>query len=92
MHRKAPVLGSLFIKLQAIRPVTLLKRDSNTYFLANIRKFIRAPILKNVCERLHFWKVLWERFSDQNFAKGTIDDLLRERLLKLVKIEQKCFL
>ena len=36
--------------------------------------------------------VLWERFSDQNLAKGTIDDLLCERLLKLVKIESKSFL
>ena len=36
--------------------------------------------------------VLSESFSDQNLAKGTIDDLLRERLLKLAKIEQECFL
>ena len=32
-----------------------------------------------------------ELFSDQNLAKGTIDDLLCESLHKLVKIGQKCF-
>ena len=32
--------------------------------------------------------VLWERFSDQNLAKETIDDLLCERLLKLVKLNK----
>ena len=29
-HRKTSVLESLFIKLQAFKPVILLKRDSNT--------------------------------------------------------------
>ena len=32
--------------------------------------------------------VLWVRFSDQNLAKETIDDLLCERLLKLVKLNK----
>ena len=32
---------------------TLLKRDSNTYYPVNITKFLRAPILKNIWERLH---------------------------------------
>ena len=50
IHRKTPVLGSLFlIKLQAIR-----------HFLVNIGKFIRRPILKNICKQQHFWKVFCE--------------------------------
>ena len=47
------------ITLQAIRCVTLLKRDANTYYLVNIRKFIRT-ILKNISEWLHCWKVFCE--------------------------------
>ena len=39
------------IKLQDWRPTTLLKRDSNTgVYLLNISEFLRAPILKNICE------------------------------------------
>ena len=33
------------------------KRLQHRYFLVNIRKFIRTPILKNICKRLHFWRV-----------------------------------
>ena len=45
---------SLFItKLQAYRPAILLKRDSkHSCFPVNIAKFLRTPILKNICERL----------------------------------------
>ena len=54
--------GLFLIKMPAIRRVTLLKRDSDTYFLVNVGKFIRRPILKNISERLQ--NVLWESFSD----------------------------
>ena len=37
------------IKLQAIRPATLLERDSSTYFPVNIEKFIIKPVLNNIC-------------------------------------------
>ena len=46
---------SLFlIKLLALRPATLLKRDCNTNvcFPANVEKFLRTDILKNTCESL----------------------------------------
>ena len=36
------------------------KRLQHRYFLANIRKFIRRPILKNISKRLHCWKVFCE--------------------------------
>ena len=32
------------------------KRLQQTYFLENIKKFTKTPILKNICERLHFWE------------------------------------
>ena len=69
------------------------KRLQHRYFLVNFGKFIRTPKLKKISERLHFWKAFCENiFLDRNLAKGIFDDLLYERLLKLVKIEQKCFL
>ena len=37
--------------------IVIKKRLQHTYFLLNIRKFIGTPILKNICEQLHFWKV-----------------------------------
>ena len=42
---KTPVFESLF------RAATVLKRDSNSCFPANIAKFLKTPISKN-CERL----------------------------------------
>ena len=44
----------LFNKVADLKPATLLKKDSNTdFFPVNITKFLRAPILKNICEPLH---------------------------------------
>ena len=50
---------SLFlIKLQAWRPEVLLKRVSNAgVFFVSIAKFLWAPILKNICERLLYKKI-----------------------------------
>ena len=36
------------------------KRLQHRYFLVNIGKCIRRPILKNISERLHCWKVFCE--------------------------------
>ena len=36
------------------------KRLQHRYCLANIGKFIRRPILKNICRQLHCWKVFCE--------------------------------
>ena len=33
------------------------KRLQHRFFLVNMGKFIKTSILKNICERLHFWKV-----------------------------------
>ena len=84
----------LFNKVEAHQTCGFIKkRLQHRFFLVNFGKFIRTPILKKISERLHFWKVFCENiFSDWNLAKQNFDDLLYERLLKLVKIEQKCFL
>ena len=50
---------SFLLKLQAFRPLTVLKRDFNTYiFLWISRNLYKTPILMNICERLllHFLK------------------------------------
>ena len=43
------------------------KRLQHRYCLANIGKFIRRPILKNICRQLHCWKV----FSENVFQMRT---------------------
>ena len=57
-------------------------------FLANIEKFIRRPIWKTLANGCIVGKCFVGTFfrSDLDLAKATIDDLLCEKLLKLVKI------
>ena len=50
--RRSPYWSLFFLKLKAFRSATLLRRDSKTCFLVNMIKFLRAPILKNISERL----------------------------------------
>ena len=50
IHRKTPLLESFLIKLQALG--LLKKRLQDRCFPVNIAKFLRAPILKNICEQL----------------------------------------
>ena len=48
------------VKLQVKVKVTynfIKKRHQDRYFPVNIKTFIITPILKNICEWLHFWKV-----------------------------------
>ena len=48
IHRKTPVLQSVFNKLAGLRPATLLKRDSDTgVYQRNFEKCLRAPVLQN---------------------------------------------
>ena len=37
---------------EAFRAAALLKRDSKTDVFCDIAKFLRTPVLKNICERL----------------------------------------
>ena len=62
-----------FNKLAGHKPCNFIKKKlQHRCFLANIDKFGRSPILKNICEQLHFRKV----FQVQDLAKETTDDLL----------------
>ena len=55
-HRKT-VLGSLFNKVAGHQASNFIKkRIQHRYFLVNIGKFVRTPILENIWEWLHFWK------------------------------------
>ena len=72
---------SLFvIKLQAYRPATLLKRDSDTGVFMNIAKFLRTPILNNICIRslLEYTstsvngKLTWSKSSTWNMQSSIL--------------------
>ena len=54
IHRKTPVLESLFNNLHAYTSVTLLQRDLCVFrcFPVNIVKFLKTSILKDICKRL----------------------------------------
>ena len=61
--------------MQAFRPAALLKRDANTgVFFASIEYFLRTPILKNICERLHL-KVSLEGFPTWTNNIGSEEDV-----------------
>ena len=48
--------GLFFIKVTGLQASNCIKKGLNTYFLVNIGKLIRTPILKNICKQLllHF--------------------------------------
>ena len=64
---KHPWWGLFFNKVEGHQTCGIItKRLQYRYFLVNFGKFIKAPILKNINEQLHFWKVFCENiFSDQ---------------------------
>ena len=56
--------GLLFNKVASHHACNFTKkRLQHRYYLVNIGKFTRRPILKNISEPLHCWNVLWERFQ-----------------------------
>ena len=61
IHRKTPVQGSIFNKVEVHQACNFIKkRLQHRYFLVNIVKFIRRTILKNISKWLHCWKVFYE--------------------------------
>ena len=53
ISRKTIVLESLFDKSACLKACNFIKkRLQHRYFPVNITKFLRAPILNNICERL----------------------------------------
>ena len=62
MHRKTPVLESLFDKVAVLQPSNFIKdRLQHRCFPVNIAKFLTAPILKNTCELLLLLIVIFSR-------------------------------
>ena len=52
-HKNTCVGVTFQIEMQVFSPETLLKGGSNTsVFLWILRKFLRTPFLKNICEQL----------------------------------------
>ena len=50
---KAPMLESLFNKIADLKFCNFIKKKlQHRYFTVNIAKFLRAPVPKNICERL----------------------------------------
>ena len=53
IYRKTSVLGSLFNKFVGLQVFHYIKqRFQHRYFLPNLQKILKTPILKNICERL----------------------------------------
>ena len=65
--RKHLCRGLFFNKAAGHQACNFIKKIlQHRCYLVNIRKFIRRPTLKNICEQLHCLKVFsWERFSHQ---------------------------
>ena len=62
IHMETPVLESLFNKAPGLQVCKhIKKRLQHRYFPAIIAKFLRRPILKNICERLLLFirKICW---------------------------------
>ena len=52
-HKKTPVLDSAFNKVAGFWTCKFIKKKlQHKFFPANFSKFLRTPILKNICERL----------------------------------------
>ena len=58
---KSSCKGLFFNKVAGHQACNFTKKKlQHRYYLANIRKFIRKTILKNISKRLHCWKVFCE--------------------------------
>ena len=82
IHRKAPVLESLFHKVVGLQVCNFIKQKlQHRCFLCNLAKFVRTSILKNICERLLLIAAIpgrdvartwqrWRALKQQLTAKG----------------------
>ena len=73
--------GLFFNKVEGHQTCRFITKGlQHRYFVVNFEKFVKAPILKNISERLHFWKGFCENiFADQNLAI-TFDYLLHKSM------------
>ena len=60
IYRKTPVLESLFDEVAGLKTCNFIKkRLQHRCFSVNILKFLRTPILKNICQRLRSNKTIF---------------------------------
>ena len=88
IHRKTPVRGLFFDEVAGHLACNFIKkRLKHRYFLANIGKFIRRPILINISERLHCWKMFCENVF-QIRSEISKNNYWRLTVLKVAQISQ----
>ena len=67
IYRKTAMLESLFYKVAGLKAyIFIKKRLQHRCFAVNIAKFLRTPILKNVCKRLLLILNWWSRHQNRN--------------------------
>ena len=66
-HKKAPVSESLFNKIADLKACSFIKkRLQHRCFPVNFAKFLRTPILKNICKQLSFVrKIFMTRYREK---------------------------
>ena len=84
-QKNSCVRAPLLIKMEAFRPETLLKSGSNTSVFLWIQycKILRAPVLKNICERLFERFATWANNITSNRKRRKIVYQLDEKNLPL---------
>ena len=79
-YRKTPVLESLFNKLAELKACNFIKkRLQHRCFPVKFAKFLRTPILKNICGRL----LLKEMNIMNNILKALLMYLFKELVLRM---------
>ena len=67
IYRKTAMLESLFYKVAGLKAyIFIKKRLQHRCFAVNIAKFLRTPVLKNVCKRLLLILNWWSRHQSRN--------------------------
>ena len=69
------------IKFQAFRPATFKKRFQHRCFLKKFAKFLRTPILKNICERLLLLGILFGRHLPHSEIVHEDKDATKSRMM-----------
>ena len=86
-HWKTPVLESILIKLQGLRACNFIKKKlQHRCFLTKFVKFLRIPIVKNICERLllYFQHNSHHHFHYNHFHYHRKVHLYRLRILLII--------
>ena len=74
--KNSQYLESLFNKVADLQARKHIKRDSNMCFPANITKFLRIPILKNICELLPLKQLFLKILLSSCFCIGSFIEFM----------------